>query len=91
MCTEVRLWIKNAFAMYTHRNERVSGLNIGPPRTWIRAHWTTGQFKSGPHQNNKVGCAFLMVVVSMLPHAEIGRNDHPEGSSHFICTIKTFK
>ena len=32
---------------------------------------------------SKVGCVFLMVVVSMLPHAEIGRNDHPEGAPHF--------
>ena len=27
----------------------------------------------------KVGCVFLMVVVYMLLHAEIGRNDHREG------------
>ena len=33
---------------------------------------------------SKVGCVFLMVVVSMLPHAEIGRNDHREGAPHFI-------
>ena len=24
-----------------------------------------------------------MVVVSMLPHAEVGRNDHREGAPHF--------
>ena len=28
----------------------------------------------------KVGCVFLMVVVSMLLHAEIGRNDHRVGA-----------
>ena len=32
----------------------------------------------------KVGCIFLIVGVSMLPHAEIGRNDHYEGAPHFI-------
>ena len=26
----------------------------------------------------KVGCVFMMVVVSLLPLAEIGRNDHRE-------------
>ena len=31
----------------------------------------------------KVGCVFLMVVVSMLPLTEIGRNDHREDASHF--------
>ena len=34
--------------------------------------------------DNKVGCVFLMVVVSMLPHPEIGRNDHRESAPHFI-------
>ena len=32
---------------------------------------------------SKVGCVFLMVIVSMLPHAEIERHDHREGASHF--------
>ena len=31
----------------------------------------------------KVGRVFLMVVVSMLPHSEIGRNDHQEHAPHF--------
>ena len=33
--------------------------------------------------NYKVGYVFLVVIVSMLPHAEIGRNDHREGAPHF--------
>ena len=32
----------------------------------------------------KIGCVFLIVVVSMFPHAEIGQNDHREGAPHFI-------
>ena len=31
----------------------------------------------------KVGCAFLMVAVTMLPHAECGRNDYREDAPHF--------
>ena len=30
-----------------------------------------------------VGCIFPMVVVSILPHAEFGRNDHQEDASLF--------
>ena len=33
---------------------------------------------------SKVGCVFPMVVVSILPHAEFGPNDHREDASHFI-------
>ena len=32
----------------------------------------------------KVGCVFPMVLVSILPHAEFGRNDHRENAPHFI-------
>ena len=32
----------------------------------------------------KVGSILLMVVVSMLPHAEIGGNDHREDAPQFI-------
>ena len=31
---------------------------------------------------SKVGYVSLMVVVSMLPHKEIGWNDHQEGAPH---------
>ena len=31
----------------------------------------------------KVGCIFLMVVVSILPHTEFGPNDHREDVPHF--------
>ena len=31
----------------------------------------------------KVGCVFPMVVVSILPHSEFGRNDHWEDAPHF--------
>ena len=33
---------------------------------------------------SKVGCVFLMVVVAMLFHVEIGRNDHREDAPHFM-------
>ena len=32
----------------------------------------------------KVGCVYPMIVVSKLPRAEIGRNDHWEDAHHFI-------
>ena len=32
----------------------------------------------------KVGCVFPMVIVSILPHAEFGPNDHREDAPHFI-------
>ena len=31
----------------------------------------------------KVGCVFAMVVVSILPHLEFGRNDREEDAPHF--------
>ena len=31
---------------------------------------------------NKVGCVFLMVRVSILPHAEFGQNDHREDAPY---------
>ena len=34
-------------------------------------------------QDIKVGCVFPMVVVSILPHAEFGQNDHREDAPHF--------
>ena len=33
--------------------------------------------------NDKIWCVFLMVVVSILLHAEFGRNDHREDAPHF--------
>ena len=32
----------------------------------------------------KVGCVFPVVVVSILPHAEFGRNVHREEAPYFI-------
>ena len=32
----------------------------------------------------KVGCVYAMVIVSILPHAEFGPNDHREDAFHFI-------
>ena len=37
-----------------------------------------------PFQSVKVGCAFRMAVVSLLPPAEFGPNDHHEGALHSI-------
>jgi len=39
---------------------------------------------------SKVGCVFPMVVVSILLHAELGRNDHREGALHFIFCCFSF-
>ena len=36
-----------------------------------------------PERFFKVGCVFPMVVVSMLPRTEFGRNDHWKDASHF--------
>ena len=32
----------------------------------------------------KVGCVFLVVVFSTLPHAESGPNDHLKDAPHFM-------
>ena len=32
---------------------------------------------------NKMGCVFPMVILSILPHAEFGPNDHRENAPHF--------
>ena len=33
--------------------------------------------------DSKVGCVFPMVVVSLLPRAEVGLNDHQEDAQRF--------
>ena len=40
---------------------------------------------------DKLGRVFPMVVVSILPHAEFGPNDHREDAPHFIaqCWIRS--
>ena len=45
----------------------------------------THSFAKSP---NKVGCIFPMVVISIVRHAELGRNDHREDAPHF--TFQTF-
>ena len=35
----------------------------------------------------KVGCVFPINVLSILPHAKFGRNDHREDEPHFTDTI----
>ena len=37
-----------------------------------------------------MGCVFPMVVVSKLPHAEFGPNDHREDTPHFMMVIYCF-
>ena len=40
--------------------------------------------------HSKVGCAFPMVIVAILPHAEFGPNDHREAAPLFtISLVKT--
>ena len=41
------------------------------------------------HLTDKVECVFPMAVVSILPYAEFGPNDHPEDASLF--KIETLK
>ena len=38
--------------------------------------------------DSKVGCVFPMIVVSLLLHADYGRNDHRENAFHFINEIR---
>ena len=40
-------------------------------------------YDSGTVQNRKVGCVFPMVVISILPPAELGPNDNREDTPHF--------
>ena len=35
----------------------------------------------------KVGCVFPMVVISLLPHAELGLDDHREDALHFNISV----
>ena len=39
---------------------------------------------------SKVGCDFPMGVVTLLLHADFGRNDHREGALHFIFVFQFF-
>ena len=39
----------------------------------------------------KVGCVFLMVVVAMLFHLEIGRNHHRKDAPHFNSVIMAYR
>ena len=49
-----------------------------------------GQFQNDLYHlsppNCKVGCVFAMIVVSILPHAELGPNDHRDDEPHFTWT-----
>ena len=42
------------------------------------------------HCNHKVGCVFPIVIVSMLPQAEFGPNDHWEHANHFTILFSPF-
>ena len=74
-----------------------------PSRTFIfflrKREWNFDQGKKipvyynfGSHEHHRMckgGCVFLMVVVAMLFHVEIGRNDHREDAPHFIWPERT--
>ena len=32
----------------------------------------------------KVECVVPVIIISILPHADFGQNDHQEGTAHFI-------
>ena len=40
-------------------------------------------------ETSKLGCVILMVVVSILPHAEFGANEHREDAPHFMMELST--
>ena len=60
---------------FTDSIEQMMKDAIEPPKKEIK--------DKGISENNKVGRVFLMIVVSMLPQAKIGRNDHRENAPHF--------
>ena len=50
----------------------------------IRDRFQNSKYQTCPPTlSHKVGCVLPKVVVSILSHAEVGRNDHPEGAPHF--------
>ena len=72
---------------------------LGDSKSALNAAINAGGFKLKPVDHSidhgnlkslkyKVGCVFLVVVVSMLLHAEIGRNDHRECAPHFIKILR---
>ena len=50
--------------------------------SWLFRSWKVGRFRLCPL--GKEERVFQMVIVSVLPHAECGPNDHREGAPHFI-------
>ena len=39
------------------------------------------------NEENKVGCVFPIVIVSILPYAEFGPNDHRKKHPNFIFSL----
>ena len=39
------------------------------------------------NQPHKVGCVLKMIMVTILPHVELRRNDHQEDATHFMRLI----
>ena len=59
-------------------NPELFGFRQAPLKNHYRNEW---HYESG-RKTSKVGSVFLMVIVSLLPVAEIGRNDHRENALH---------
>ena len=53
--------------------------------SYFRSMFTTSMIEKekGKIRSGKVGCVFPMIVVSLLPHAKVGPNDHREDATHF--------
>ena len=55
-----------------------------PGKAFLKSESRTSATGRQLRSKTKVGSILLMVVVSMLPHAEIGGNDHREDAPQFI-------
>ena len=58
---------------------KIGVFNFLSPKIWLNDF----QIIEGLFHLYKVGCVFPMVIVTILPHAEFGPNDHREKASHF--------
>ena len=53
--------------------------------TQLTSEYTLVFSSFGSITHVKVGCIFLMVVVSILSHVEFGQNDHWKDAPQFTC------
>ena len=70
------------FCNLINENDPIKIPEQGKDYSIIKGMFIKG-FKLRKSASAKVGCVFPMVVVSILPHAEFGPNDHREDAPHF--------